>query len=104
MRLLGTPADVPEMVPGCRLRTNACYVKGRSLQLPGKESPYSLALIRASARYQCSSSASPPRASPPCLNMNEGLPRLGLKHTGSFRSREEKFRLKFRMSILPGGT
>lgn len=47
--------------------------------------------------------AFPPRTSPPCFNMNERLPRLGLKPTGSFHSRE-KFRLKFRMSALPGCT
>lgn len=39
----------------------------------------------------------PPRASPPFFNMNERLPRLALKGTDSFQSREEKFRLTFGM-------
>lgn len=44
--------------------------------------------------------AFPPCASPPCFNMNEQLPRLGLKHIVPVHSREEKFRLNFRIAQL----
>lgn len=104
MRLLDIPTDVPKTLPQCRLRTGDPQILINLRQVfavPVKESPY--CLIRAPACYQSVLifAAFPPRTSLPCFNMNERLPRLGLKPTDSFHSRE-KFRLKFRMSALPG--
>lgn len=95
------PLIVPEMVPYCRLRTGdpqmfihfkevfAATREGKQL-LPGPDKSSGMLIF----------SAFPPRDCPPCFNMNERLPRLGLKHTGSFHSGEEKFRLQLGISAL----
>lgn len=97
MQLLDIPTDVPKVLPQCRLRTGdpqMLFNLRQVFAVPVKESPH--CLIRAPACYQSVLifAAFPPRTSPPCFNMNEWLPRLGLKPTGSFHSREKEVQAK----------